>query len=117
MPIVEPDAMQNDKRKGKGKNLFWKEVKICLAHAKGSKSPSYGGTLQGDVDTAGAKLLECANSATRVTKASPRMALQSAGVSSLFTEPHRLSSTWPRASDRRRSRGPDAQPPLRTARQ
>ena len=50
VPIVEPDAMQNDKRKGK--NLFWKEAKICLAHAEGSKSPSYGGTLQGDVDTA-----------------------------------------------------------------
>ena len=61
VPIVEPDATQSDQRKGK--SLFWKEAKICLAHAQGSKSPSYGGTLQGDVETAGAKLLECANNA------------------------------------------------------
>lgn len=61
VPVVEPDATQSDQRKGK--KLLWKEAKICLAHAQGSKSPSYGGTLQGDVETAGAKLLECANSA------------------------------------------------------
>jgi hypothetical protein len=61
VPIVEPDATQSDQRKGK--SLLWKEAKICLAHAEGSKSPSYGGTLQGDVETAGSKLLECANSA------------------------------------------------------
>jgi hypothetical protein len=61
VPIMEPDATQSDQRKAK--KLFWKEAKICLAHAQGSKSPSYGGTLQGDVETAGAKLLECAHSA------------------------------------------------------
>jgi hypothetical protein len=61
VPIMEPDATQRDQRKGK--NLLWKEAKICLAHAAGSKSPSYGGTLQGDVETAGAELLACATGA------------------------------------------------------
>ena len=32
VPIVEPDADQKDKRKGK--KLSWKEAKISLAHAK-----------------------------------------------------------------------------------
>ena len=43
VPIVEPDAAQQDKRKGK--QLQWKEAKLCLAHAKGSKTLTYGGTL------------------------------------------------------------------------
>jgi len=58
VPTVEPDATQPDKRKGK--NLQWKEAKICLAHPKGSKTLAYGGTLQGDVAMAGQKLFECA---------------------------------------------------------
>lgn len=58
VPLVEPDASQSDRRKGK--KLHWKEAKICLAHAQGSKTLSYGGTMQGDVDAAGRKLLECA---------------------------------------------------------
>jgi hypothetical protein len=33
IPVVEPDADQKDKRKGK--KLSWKEAKISLAHAKG----------------------------------------------------------------------------------
>ncbi len=60
VPIMEPDATQSDQRKGK--NLSWKEANICLAHAKGSKSLSFGGTLQGDVEVAGVELLECAKS-------------------------------------------------------
>lgn len=58
VPIVEPDAAQKDKRKGK--QLQWKEAKICLAHAKGSKTLVYGGTLQGDVAQAGRELFHCA---------------------------------------------------------
>jgi hypothetical protein len=45
VPVVEPDADQNDKRKGK--KLSWKEAKISLAHAKGSRTPVYGGGLEG----------------------------------------------------------------------
>ena len=58
VPIVEPDARQKDKRKGK--KLQWKEAKICLAHAKGSTTPVFGGTLQGDVAQAGRELFHCA---------------------------------------------------------
>ena len=61
VPIVEPDATKRDKRKGK--KLQWSEAKICLAHAQGSKQLVYGGTLQGDVDTAGQKLFACATQA------------------------------------------------------
>jgi hypothetical protein len=61
VPLVEPDASQTDQRKGK--KLHWKEAKICLAHAPGSKTLAYGGTMQGDVDTAGRKLLACATQA------------------------------------------------------
>ena len=58
VPIMEPDANSADKRKGK--NLQWKEAKICLAHPQGSKTLVFGGTLQGDVDTAGQCLFDCA---------------------------------------------------------
>ena len=58
VPIVEPDANNADKRKGK--KLQWKEAKLCLAHPQGSKTLAYGGTLQGDVDTAGQQLFDCA---------------------------------------------------------
>lgn len=43
VPTVEPDARQQDQRKGK--KLQWREAKLCLAHAKGSCTPVYGGTL------------------------------------------------------------------------
>lgn len=58
VPTVESDTARPDKRKGK--KLQWKEAKICLAHPQGSKTLVYGGTLQGDVATAGQKLFECA---------------------------------------------------------
>src|ERR1700685_2806231 len=58
IPIVEPDASQKDKRKGK--TLSWREAKICLAHAKGSQTPVYDGTIEGGVETAGRKLFACA---------------------------------------------------------
>ena len=55
VPIVEPDADQKDKRKGK--KLSWKEAKISLAHAKGSRTPVYGGGLEGGVEAAGRRFL------------------------------------------------------------
>ena len=58
VPIVEADALQKDRRKGK--TLHWKEAKLCLAHEAGSNTLSYGGTLQGDVGEAGKQLFCCA---------------------------------------------------------
>src|SRR5271156_1198695 len=56
--IVEPAPDQKDKRKGK--KVSWREGKISLAHAKGSRTPVYAGTIEGGVETAGRQLLECA---------------------------------------------------------
>jgi hypothetical protein len=56
VPIVEIDATQADKRKGK--KLLWREAKIGLAHPQGSKTLAFGGTLQGDVDAAGQCLFD-----------------------------------------------------------
>lgn len=61
VPIVEADAAQTDRRKGK--TLQWKEAKLCLAHATGSQTLCYGGTLQGNVEEAGKQLFGCAKSA------------------------------------------------------
>ena len=58
VPLVETDPQSGDRRRGK--RLFWKEAKICLAHPPGSASPVYGGTLQGGVAHAGRCLLACA---------------------------------------------------------
>ena len=58
IPMVEPDAGQKDKRKGK--RLFWREAKICLAHAQGSKTPVFAGTIEGGAEVAGRQLLACA---------------------------------------------------------
>jgi hypothetical protein len=58
IPIVEPDANQKDKRKGK--KLSWREAKLSMAHAKGSTTPVYAGTIEGGVETAGRQLFECA---------------------------------------------------------
>jgi hypothetical protein len=58
IPIVAPDETQKDKRKGK--RLSWREAKLCLAHAKGSQTPIYAGTIEGGVETAGRQLFACA---------------------------------------------------------
>ena len=58
IPVVQPDAAQKDKRKGK--TLAWKEAKISLAHAKGSRTPIYGGGIEGGVEAAGQRLFGCA---------------------------------------------------------
>lgn len=47
----------------KATRLHWKEAKICLAHAQGSQTLSYGGTLQGDIEQAGRALFDCARRA------------------------------------------------------
>jgi hypothetical protein len=51
---MTPDAHQKDKRKGK--TLSWREAKISLAHAKGSRTPVYGGGIEGGVEMAGQQL-------------------------------------------------------------
>ena len=56
LPVVEPDANQKDKRNGK--TLSWREAKISLAHGKGSRTPIYGGGIEGGVEAAGRKLLD-----------------------------------------------------------
>ncbi len=58
IPIMAPDASQKDKRKGK--TLSWREAKISLAHAKGSRTPVYGGGIEGGVEEAGRRLFACA---------------------------------------------------------
>jgi hypothetical protein len=58
IPVMEPDASQKDRRKGK--KLSWREAKISLAHAKGSRTPIYGGGIEGGVEAAGRQLLACA---------------------------------------------------------
>jgi hypothetical protein len=58
VPIVQAGESQPDKRKGKV--LSWKEAKLCLAHAQGSRTLSYGGVVQGDVVAAGEQLFACA---------------------------------------------------------
>nr|WP_294564331.1 hypothetical protein [uncultured Rhodopila sp.] len=58
IPVVETDASRTDKRKGK--TLSWREAKIALAHGKGSRTPVYGGVIEGGVEAAGRTLLACA---------------------------------------------------------
>jgi hypothetical protein len=58
VPVVEPDAAEPDKRKGK--KLVWREAKLSLAHGQGSRTPVYAGTIEGGVEVAGQQLLKCA---------------------------------------------------------
>ena len=58
VPVVEIDKESDDKRTGK--KLIWKELKLCLAHACGTKNPVFGGTFSGGVEQAGNQLLDCA---------------------------------------------------------
>ncbi len=58
VPIMEPDAAQADRRKGK--HLRWKEAKIALAHPQDSQTLRYGGTLEGDAPQAGRILFDTA---------------------------------------------------------
>ena len=58
VPIVEPSSEEKDKRKGK--TLSWREAKLSLAHAQGSRTPVYAGSIEGGVEEAGRQLLSCA---------------------------------------------------------
>jgi hypothetical protein len=58
VPIVEPSGEESDKRKGK--TLLWREAKLSLAHALGSRTPVYAGSIEGGVEVAGRQLLACA---------------------------------------------------------
>lgn len=65
LPIVETylpenDELSHDRRKNK--RLFWKEARLCLAHAKGSVLPYFGATLE-SVTEAGQQLLSCVKQA------------------------------------------------------
>ena len=57
VPIVEPNREGKDKRKGK--TLSWREAKLSLAHAQGSCTPVYAGSIEGGVE-AGRRLLSYA---------------------------------------------------------
>jgi hypothetical protein len=58
IPTVMPDPAAGDKRKGK--TLSWREAKLSLAHAQGSVTPVYAGSIEGGVEAAGRQLLACA---------------------------------------------------------
>ncbi len=58
IPIVASDPSARDKRKGK--TLSWREAKLSLAHAQGSVTPVYAGSIEGGVEAAGRQLLACA---------------------------------------------------------
>ncbi len=58
VPIVEPCGEGTDKRKGK--TVSWREAKLSLAHAQGSRTPVYAGSIEGGVEEAGRQLLSCA---------------------------------------------------------
>lgn len=62
LPIVEtgdPSSVAGKRQdKRKKKRLFWKEARLSLAHAQGSSSPYFAGTL-GTVEVAGQQLLSC----------------------------------------------------------
>src|SRR5271166_5700710 len=58
VPIVEPCREGKDKRKGK--TLSWREAKLSLAHAQGSRTPVYAGGIEGGAQEAGRRLLSCA---------------------------------------------------------
>ncbi|WGZ93845.1 MAG: hypothetical protein QJT81_18975 [Candidatus Thiothrix putei] len=58
IPIVEIDETAPDKRKGKKES--WKEARLCLAHAKGSATPTFGAIFGGTVEDAGKILFDTA---------------------------------------------------------
>jgi hypothetical protein len=58
VPIVEPSREEKDKRRAK--KLSWREAKLSLAHAQGSRTPIYAGSIEGGVEEAGRQLLSCA---------------------------------------------------------
>ena len=58
IPIVQTDRKAKDKRKGK--QLSWKEARLCLAHERGSVTPHFAVSFQESVEQAGEALFDCA---------------------------------------------------------
>jgi Uncharacterised protein family (UPF0236) len=72
IPIVETydsDEGLSDKSsyRRKNKRLFWKEARLSLAHAKGSMTPVFSGTME-SVEVAGQQLLSCVHVAGATDK-------------------------------------------------
>ena len=51
--VSEPCREGKDKRKGK--TLSWREAKLSLAHAQGSRTPVYAGGIEGGAQKAGGR--------------------------------------------------------------
>lgn len=58
IPIMTPDPERADQRKGK--TLHWQEVKLSLAHPKGSAELKFGASFQRGPDASGQQWLRCA---------------------------------------------------------
>lgn len=70
IPIVEtylPEESDKIPDRRKHKRLFWKEARLSMAHAKGSATPLFLGTMD-SVDVAGQQLLLCVNAAGATEK-------------------------------------------------
>lgn len=73
IPIVEtyvPEQTESSKvlpDRRKHKRLFWKEARLSMAHAKGSMTPVFAGTMD-SVQVAGQQLLSCVTSAGATEK-------------------------------------------------
>ena len=61
VPVVEVDPDAADRRRGKV--LKWQEVRLCLAHRRGSAQVHYGGNFSGGVEQTGRWLYDCARRA------------------------------------------------------
>ena len=65
LPIVEtylPKEKEAPQDRRKNKTLYWKEARLSLAHAQGSKTPCFAGTMK-SVEVAGKQLLSCVEQA------------------------------------------------------
>ena len=62
---AEPSDKLPDRRKHK--RLFWKEARLSMAHAKGSVTPIFAGTMD-SVQVAGLQLLSCVTTAGATEK-------------------------------------------------
>jgi len=60
VPIVRNDALRGapSRDRRKGKELLWREARLCLAHEPGQLTARYAATL-GDVEATGARWLDC----------------------------------------------------------
>ncbi len=71
IPIVETYVPESSSGKSadrrKNKRLFWKEARLSMAHAKGSMTPFFAGTMD-SVEVAGQQLLACVNAAGATEK-------------------------------------------------